>query len=321
MRSSLIPSQPIYLAGPTAVGKSELAVELACRIQGEIVSVDAFQVYSGLPILTAQPDSKLLARVPHHLIGHISPEADYHIWRYQIEARQKIVDIFQRGKTPVIVGGSGLYFRALIQGLDPLPASSLPLRRELELLALDVLLERLHKIDPYAVARIDIHNRRRVLRAIEICELSGKSLKSFRTSSQKIFAIQALVLVRKREELYSRIVSRVHYMWEQGVAREIIRMQSQIGKTASQAIGLKEISAWIKGKLTKAECQNAICAATYRYAKRQLTWFKNQTTFVQLCLSQRERDTRVTVETIIMQLERLAMAHKSLRPDGQRHVS
>lgn len=306
---SLIPGLPIFIAGPTAIGKSEFAVELACKIQGEIISADALQVYSGLPILTAQPESELLARAPHHLVGHIPAEEDYHVWRYRLEACQKIADVLQRGKTPVIVGGSGLYFRALIQGFDPLPAHNLALRNELEQLSLNVLLKRLNKVDPHASERIDIYNRRRVLRAVEICELSGKPLTTFRTSNQQISAVQSLVLMCERKELYKRIVNRVHYMWEHGVIREITEMRSRIGKTASQAIGLREIIAWINGELTKAQCQNAICTATYRYAKRQLTWFRNQTTFAELCLP-RASDVYAVVEMIIAELRRLASKAK-----------
>ncbi|ALJ56233.1 tRNA dimethylallyltransferase [Candidatus Xiphinematobacter sp. Idaho Grape] len=289
--------QPIFLAGPTGVGKSALAVELARRIRGEIIGADAFQVYSGLSILTAQPDQTLLEQVPHHLIGHISAEEDYHAWRYRSEACEKITDILQRGRTPIVVGGTGLYFRALIQGLDPIPASNLVLRSELEQLSLEMLLERLDKADPHANKRVDIRNRRRVLRAVEICELSGKPLESFRTKSRRVIATRAFVLVRAREELYRNIVGRVHHMWERGVVREVGGMRGQIGRTASQAIGLREIIAWLSGESNEVQCRGAICAVTYRCARRQLAWFKSWTTFTPLCLSQ-GNSMRAVVERI-----------------------
>jgi len=296
--------RPVFLAGPTGAGKSALAVELAHKIQGEIVGADAFQVYSGLSILTAQPDPKLLEQAPHHLIGHISAKEDYHAWRYQSEACEEITNILQRGKIPIVVGGTGLYFRALIQGLDPLPESNLSLRSELEKLSLEMLLERLDKVDPHAIEKVDVRNKRRVLRAVEICELSGKPLGVFRTNSRQVISTQAFVLVRTREELYRRIAARVHYMWERGVVREVEGMRGRIGRTASQAIGLREIVAWIEGESSEAQCRSAICTTTYQYAKRQLAWFKNRTTFAPLCLSQ-ESGMHAAVEKIVAEVGRI----------------
>ncbi|QQY09087.1 MAG: tRNA (adenosine(37)-N6)-dimethylallyltransferase MiaA [Candidatus Xiphinematobacter sp.] len=280
--------QPIFLAGPTGVGKSALAVELAREVKGEIIGADALQVYSGLSILTAQPEQKLLEQIPHHLIGHIPAEENYHVWRYRLEACREIGNILRRGRIPIVVGGAGLYFRALIQGLDPLPASNLSLRRELEQLSLEKLLERLDRVDPHAGNKVDIRNRRRVLRAVEICELSGKPLGVFRTNSRQIISTQAqaFVLVRAREELYGRIVHRVCQMWERGVVGEVAGMRNRMGRTASQAIGLREIVACIDGEMNERQCRDAICAATYRYAKRQLAWFRSRTDFVPLYLSQ-----------------------------------
>jgi tRNA dimethylallyltransferase len=192
----------------------------------------------------------------------------------------------------------------LIQGLDPLPASNLALRSELEQLSLEVLLERLNKVDPHASKRVDARNRRRVLRAVEICELSGKPLGSFRTNNRQVIATQAFVLVRAREELYRRIVGRVHHMWEQGVVREVGEMRGRIGRTASQAIGLREIVAWIDGESNEVQCRGAICTATYRCARRQLTWFKSQTTFSPLCLSQ-YNSMHAVVEAIAAKVGRL----------------
>jgi tRNA dimethylallyltransferase len=300
--SNLLP-QPIFLAGPTGVGKSALAVELAREVQGEIIGADALQVYSGISILTAQPDPKLLEQVPHHLIGHIPAEENYHVWRYRSEACKEITNILQRGRIPIVVGGTGLYFRALIQGLDSLPASNLFLRGELEQLSLEMLLERLDRVDPHAGKRVDVRNRRRVLRAVEICELSGKPLGVFRTNSRQVIANQAFVLVRAREELYGRIVDRVCHMWERGVVREVVGMRGRIGKTASQAIGLREIVAWIDGETNEMQCRGAICAATYRYAKRQLAWFRSRTNFASLYLSQGSSMSAV-VETIAAEVRR-----------------
>ena len=267
------------------MGKSEFAAELACRIHGEVVGADAFQIYAGLPLLTAQPGVDLLNRVPHHLIGCVAVEESYHVERYRQEASQRIAAILQRDKIPVVVGGTGLYFRALIQGLAPLPAADSELRRELEQLPLKALVERLIRADPHAIQRIDVRNPRRVLRAIEICELSGRPLEDFRSAKRPTSALHGWVLIREREELRERIAANADRMWERGVVQEVAGIRHRTGATASRAIGFREILALLDGGLDEVQCREAIGAATRRYSKRQLTWFRGQTTFTTLNLS------------------------------------
>lgn len=273
-----------FLGGPTGVGKSDFALELAARLNGEIVGADAFQIYAGLRLLTAQP--RRVEGIPYHMVACTGVKEAYNAARYQRDALQQLEKILQRGKTPIVVGGTGLYFRALIQGFDPAPPSDPFLRRELEQLPLTALQERLARTDPTAIARIDMRNPRRVLRAIEICELSGRPLQDFHSQQRgPISAERGWVLLRDREDLYHRISANVSRMWEEGVVQEVKAIQHRVGQTAARAIGFREILEFLDGKLSEIQCREAICSATRRYAKRQLTWFRHQTTFKALNLS------------------------------------
>ncbi|PWU11271.1 MAG: tRNA (adenosine(37)-N6)-dimethylallyltransferase MiaA, partial [Verrucomicrobia bacterium] len=227
----------------------------------------------------------VLATVPHHMIGCIPVEEAYNAARYRKDALQQLQDILRRGKIPIVVGGTGLYFQALIQGFDPAPPSDPVLRKELEQLSLPTLQERLLRIDPNAVTEIDMRNPRRVLRAVEICELSGHPLKTFRSQRGPISAVRGWTLLRDREELHRRISVNVDHMWKKGVVQEVEAIRQRVGDTASRSIGFREILKFLDGKLSETECRKAICLATRRYAKRQLTWFRHQTTFKTLNLS------------------------------------
>jgi tRNA dimethylallyltransferase len=278
------PTEAIYLAGPTGVGKTALALALAERLGAEIVGADAFQIYAGLPILTAQPNLEELRRAPHHLIGCIPPSEAFDAFQYAKLARSTINEILSRGKLPLVVGGTGLYFRGLIEGFAPTPPSDPRLRAELELMELPHLVSRLHAADPAAPALADLKNKRRVVRAIEIVESSGRPLSEFR-STPPAEGIRGLLLTRDREELRQRIADNVRAMFEAGVVEEVQTLDQTPGQTAANAIGFREIQALIRGELTRAACEEAIVATTRRYAKRQLTWFRNQTKFTPLDLT------------------------------------
>ena len=269
---------PIIVAGPTGVGKTAFAVELANRLDGEILGADAYQVYRGMEILTAQPDHESRWAVPHHLIGFLSPAEPFDAAHFVALAREKISKILARGKLPIITGGSGLYIKALTHGLADMPPGSPSLRSELAGLSTHQLRERLGKLDP--AAKIDIHNPRRVLRALEISILTGRPASELRRDWQTKAApgFRGLLLVRERAELYARIAENVRGMFERGVVAEVGRIP-EIGPTAAMAIGLREIQALRRGELSQSECVDAVTLSTRRYAKRQLTWFRNQFMF------------------------------------------
>jgi tRNA dimethylallyltransferase len=268
-----------FLLGPTAVGKSEIAVEAALRCDAEIIGADAFQVYQGLDLLTAKPPAHLRAKVPHHLIGEIPLVEKFDVARYRELALERIREIEQRGKRALVVGGTGLYVRALTHGLSVLPAPDPALRRELESLTLDQLQERYASLDPLGIDRIDRQNPRRLVRAIEVSLLAATPFSSLRadwSGETSPPAASGVVLHRPRQHLYTRIDARVRHMFAHGVIEEV--RNAEAGPTAAQAIGYTEIKALLRGETAAEQCVTAIQQRTRRYAKRQLTWLRRGNT-------------------------------------------
>jgi len=276
----------LFIAGPTAVGKTEIALAVAEACQGEIVGADAFQVYKGLDLLTAKPSPEELARVPHHLVGLFPLNEPFNVARYLEAALSAIDNIKKRGKTPVIVGGTGLYIRSLTRGLAETPPSDEALRANLSATPLAELLDRLETLDPVAAAAIDRQNPRRVIRALEVCLLTGKPFSSFRQEWEETPHYAGVLLERERTELYERIDRRTVAMFEQGVVDEVrAAMEAGVSETAEQVIGWREIGALLRGEISEAECIAAIQQATRKYAKRQLTWFRRETILNPVSLS------------------------------------
>jgi tRNA dimethylallyltransferase len=290
-----------FVVGPTAVGKSEIAAAVASELGAEIVSADAFQIYRGLDLLTAKPDTATRAKAPHHLIGAISILEDMNAAKFRERALAAISEIHSRDKLAITVGGSGLYIKALTHGLSAAPAADPDLRERLNELSLEELRQKLVRLDADAVRKIDLRNRRRVVRALEICLLTGKPVSSQRTQwSDNVVAAavsggslpmrtsaastRGVLVFRERDELYERINRRVEAIFENGVIEEV-RMAGAMSETASKMIGLRETRELLDGKMSILQCVAAIQQATRRYAKRQLTWFRRQTNFQPLNLS------------------------------------
>jgi tRNA dimethylallyltransferase len=286
-------SRTFFIVGPTAAGKSELAADVACEMGAEVVSVDGFQIYRGLDLLTAKPDASTLAKAPHHLIGTTPLHEQMNAEKYRGAASHAIEEIQSRGKLAIVVGGSGLYIKALTHGLAPMPEVDPKLRERLNAMSLDELHAQLMELDPEATRKIDLKNRRRVIRAVEICLLTGKPGsevvaadpgKSGKVPPRSAPAAAGVFVFRDREELYARINRRVEAMFENGVIEEV-RAAGEVSLTASQMIGFREIHQLLNGEMSISQCIAAIQQATRRYAKRQLTWFRQQTNFLPLNLS------------------------------------
>jgi len=275
-----------FIVGPTTTGKSELAADMAHEIGAEIVSADAFQIYRGLDLLTAKPDGSTLAKAPHHLIGIVPLAEEMNAEKFRRLALRAVDEINSRSTLAIIVGGSGLYIKALTHGLAPLPESDPELREKLNAMSLDYLRSQLVEVDPETARKIDLKNRRRVIRALEICSLTGKPVSAQRLckGASHIEAATGAFVFRDRQELYERINQRVEMMFERGVIEEV-RTAGEISQTASQMIGLREIRELLAGNKSLAQCIAEIQQATRRYAKRQLTWFRRQTNFLPLNLS------------------------------------
>jgi tRNA dimethylallyltransferase len=285
-RFLLILKNVFFIVGPTATGKSEIAANVAHELGAEIVSADAFQIYRGLHLLTAKPDAATLAKAPHHLIGTMSILDEMNAEKFRRLALDTISEIQSRRKLTIVVGGGGLYVKALTHGLSAAPGSDPKMRAKLNKLSLEQLRRRLVEIDPESAGKIDMKNRRRVMRALEICLLSGKVASTQRTgwSAAETAATTGVFVFRDRDELYERINRRVEGMFENGVIEEV-HAAGAMSETASKMIGLREIREVLDGKMSILECVTAIQQATRRYAKRQLTWFRRQTNFQSLNLS------------------------------------
>ena len=307
-------TRAFFIVGPTTTGKSEIAADLAREVGGEIVSADAFQIYRGFDLLTAKPESSTLSKPPHHLVGTVPLIEEMNAEKYRRRATRVVEEINSRGKLAIVVGGSGLYIKALTDGIAPLPESDPKLREKLNAMSLDELQFELAQLDPRAAQKIDMKNRRRVTRALEICLLTGKPAsiqrdrssaaaslceaqtaraKEIRTNTShgkaatepgSSIPATGVFVFRDREELYDRINKRVETIFEQGVIEEV-RTAGVTGATASQMIGLREIRELLDGKKSASQCIAEIQQATRRYAKRQLTWFRRQTNFAPLNLS------------------------------------
>src|SRR5436190_13978655 len=297
-----------FIVGPTAAGKSEIAAEIAQQLNAEIVNADAFQIYRGLDLLTAKPEKSLLAKVPHHLLGTVPLSEEMNAEKFRSSALEALRDIRGRGKQAIVAGGSGLYVKALTHGLSKLPAADPQLRARLADLSLDELCGQLVDLDPAAARKIDLKNRRRVIRALEICLLTGQPVSEQRAlpvaaslceapikqektrgdsashSEAATGSATGVFVFRERAELYERINRRVEEMFAQGVVEEV-RALREIGPTAEQTLGLREIRALIRGEISEAECIVTIQQRTRHYAKRQLTWFQRQDNFEPLNLS------------------------------------
>ena len=285
-----------FIVGPTATGKSKVAADVAQEIGAEIISADAFQIYRGLDLLTAKPDLATLAKARHHLIGRVPLREEMNAEKFRCAASRVIGEIHSRGKLAIIVGGSGFYIKALTHGLTDFPEADSKLRAQLDQMSLEQLRHRLVDLDPETARKIDVKNKRRLVRAVEICLLTGKPVSSQRTQWRSVAGVDdharpgstmpatGVFIFRNRDELYTRINNRVKAMFENGVIEEV-RTAGPTSSTAGQMIGLREIRQVLEGKMSILQCVAAIEQGTRRYAKRQLTWFRRQSNFQPLNLS------------------------------------
>ena len=278
------PNTLIAVVGPTASGKTALAIALAKELGGEIVSADSMQIYRGMDIATAKPTPEEMAEVPHHLIGFWPPEKPFSVAQYAILAREKIDDILRRGRVPVLCGGTGLYIKAIVDHIqyEEETGEDAALRERLRRQAQDegnlAVWRQLQAMDPQTAERIHPNNLGRVIRAIEVMQVSGRSIREQEERSRQApcpyHVIQIGLRYRNRENLYERIGRRVDAMAEAGLPEEARAVRQQgLTATAAQAIGYKELYDWMDGTLPLEEALETLKRSTRRYAKRQLTWF------------------------------------------------
>ncbi len=301
----------ICIAGPTASGKTALAVELAKELNGEVVSCDSMQVYKGMNIGTAKPTREEMQGIVHHMLDVAEPDEDFSVSRYCEMASPIVDDIIARGKTAIIAGGTGLYMDALIRGNAFAPCPSTGMREKLEKQAnaegMEAMLALLHTIDPDSAARLHLADRKRILRALEVYYETGETITAHNLKTQAIpdryhpfwFALDDV----HREDLYHRIDTRVEKMLADGLLDEIKTLLAKgipECATAMQAIGYKEFVDYLLGKCTLQHATTLVQQSSRRYAKRQLTWFRRNKAIHWLC-----RQAGETTEEILVRCRQI----------------
>jgi tRNA dimethylallyltransferase len=269
----------IVICGPTAVGKTDFSISLAEHLATEIISADSRQVYRELPIGTAQPSAGYLARVKHHFIAERSVADDYNAGMFERDALQRMALLFKEHETVVCCGGTGLYIKALCQGMDELPTADAAIRQHLtqrwETEGLSALQTELRQLDPVHFAKMDTQNPQRVIRALEVCLSTGRPFSSFhgKQRAERPFKVVKVGLQLPREELNARIDARVEQMIQSGWLQEAEAVFGQRHLNALNTVGYKELFAHLEGKLTLEEAVIQIKTNTRQFAKRQMTWF------------------------------------------------
>ena len=274
----------IVICGPTASGKTALSIELAKKVNGEIVSADSMQIYKDMNIGTAKPTIEEMQGIEHYLLDFVSPDERYSVADYKIDAKKAIKEIVEKGKIPIIVGGTGLYIDSLIYEIEyPNIEFDENYRKELEEQVrkegLDKLYEQAKLIDPQAVEKISKNDTKRILRILEIYHATGKTKTQQEIESRKKeveYDYKVFALNWNRQTLYERINKRVDIMIEQALIEEVEKISRKYNKfpTAMQGLGYKEVVEYLEGFLTKEEMIEKIKKETRHYAKRQLTWFR-----------------------------------------------
>ena len=274
----------IVICGPTASGKTALSIELAKKINGEIVSADSMQIYKDMDIGTAKTTTEEMQGIKHYLQDFVEPDKRYSVADYKVDAEKAIEEILSKGKTPIVVGGTGLYVDSLIYGIEYQEIKfDEKYRKELEDIALEKGLETLYKkaqeIDPEAMKKISCNDKKRIIRVLEIYKATGKTKTEQEIESRKKevkYDYKVFAIDWEREKLYERINKRVDIMIENGLIEEVENLLKKYKEfpTAMQGVGYKEVVEYLNGYLTKEEMIDKIKQETRRYAKRQITWFR-----------------------------------------------
>lgn len=268
----------IAVVGPTASGKTKLAIELAHKLNGEVISADSRLVYKGFDIASAKPTMEEREGIPHHLIDIVEPEFNYSVGNYVEDAKRAIEDILSRNKTPIVAGGTGLYFRVLLEHYDlPKVETDFELRAELEKRSKEDLLEELSKIDIITYERVKDANLRRIIRALELIKTLKKPLSEIQLEKEPEYDVEwVMPEIPSREWLYDRINRRVDIMVEMGIIDETKNLIAKHGRIGNivDTIGYKEILTYLDGQATLDSALDKLKQHSRNYAKRQLTWFR-----------------------------------------------
>ncbi|MEQ8237519.1 MAG: tRNA (adenosine(37)-N6)-dimethylallyltransferase MiaA [Syntrophomonadaceae bacterium] len=292
------------LVGPTAVGKTEISLLVAEKLGSEIISCDSMQVYRGMDIGTAKADFETRQRVTHHLVDVVEPEVNFTVADYQRLAQEAINEITKRGKLPLLVGGTGLYYQAVVDKYDFFPIEARQEVRQrweqaLQKQGLTRLYEILRAIDPEYAVKIGANDRKRIIRALEVHDLTGQPFSQVQQRNREAYQLAAVGLYMDRAQLYARIEARIDQMIGEGLVEEVIRLRARgcsLESNSMQALGYKQVYCYLEGMINWEDCLRDIKQETRNFAKRQLTWFK--------------RDKRITWVNVTEYLQASELADK-----------
>ncbi len=298
----------LILAGPTASGKTAVACEIARKLPIETISCDSMQVYRGMPIVSQAPTTVQKKQLRAHLVSYLDPSKEYNAAQFRKDALKKIEQIFKNGRTPLITGGTGLYLRALLYGLFEHEDDRIDLKLRKKLLTLHekmgagFLYDKLRKVDAAAAQKIHPNDARRLIRALEVYELTGKPISEQQPTRKGVreqYLDPIYFLDRDRADLYTRINSRVDLMVKAGLVKEVKKLaRKKLSRTASMALGLSEVGAYLDGQKTWQEALELLKQHTRNYAKRQLSWFRHEKEVRMIPVALRETPKQIAAKIL-----------------------
>lgn len=298
----------VFLLGPTASGKSRLALEVARKVGADIVSMDAFQIYRGMDIGTAKPTRQECEAIPHHLLDLVNPEDSYSAADYKREGEGVIRKLKKSGRRALWVGGTGLYHRVMTQGLSTAPRTEKTIADQIETMATEEMVEEIRRVDPDWAKGADLRNRRRMVRALAVWRQTGRTMTFWQkeeTVPGPLAGMRNYILFPKMEALTQSIQKRVQQMFEAGWADEVrglMKRNGWMGSPGGRAIGYPQVTMMLEGKMKKKEVCEKIVAETRAYAKRQLTWFRGLTKFQAIEIDPQLPPSESVVETLVTAL-------------------
>jgi tRNA dimethylallyltransferase len=293
----------LFLVGPTASGKTEVSLSLAKKLNAEIISCDSMQIYKGMDILSSKPTKMFRKRIRHYLLDVVTPDKEYNVSRFRKEALKAIEDVIKHGKRPLFVGGTGLYATVLLDGIFDLRTENKSIRNKLSLLAKRYgsvyLHNRLKRVDPAAALKIHPNDARRLIRALEVYEVTGKpisELQKQRKGLRNDFNVRIFCLKPDKDILVKRIERRVERMFKDGLVKEVKKLRRQkLSRTARYAIGIQELSSYLNGECDLKAAKQLIKRNTFLYAKRQLTWFRKDKTIEWISVSGKDTSQAIAL--------------------------
>ena len=297
----------IVISGPTGVGKTDISIILAKKIHSDIISADSTQIYREMDIGTAKVTTEEMDGIKHYMLDIINPDEDYSVGDFEKEANRILKEKEKNGENIIIAGGTGLYIRALTDGFSDLPSKDEELRKELEKKTVEELCEKLEKIHIMSYNDIDRNNKVRLVRALEVCMLTGKKFSEIKTENLKnnSYNFLKIFLTRNREEMYERINKRVDIMMNKGLPDEVRKIYDKYNKNRHKitAIGYKELFDYFDGIISLEKATEEIKKESRRYAKRQMTWFRKEKGYITYNLSEKSQEK--TIEEILKEWEKI----------------